>query len=235
MATSASPYPSPASSSSSLAFPRSSSPVKESLRSNPHPYAIKTTSTGILTRSNSTHSSSSTPHHFVPSSPTKPKANHPRPSGHRYSRSLNAELPRPLPIPPNFPSSPSPTRAEFDAQDVTPITHRERRADTLPDASQPNVIGGGAVDGLPDDPRVWTPSDLSMYLSSSLRVTSGDLPSLVAQDVVSFVRTQKITGRKFLRLTEGDLDKYGLNQRWQSALLEASRALRQDSLRGRIW
>jgi hypothetical protein len=63
------------------------------------------------------------------------------------------------------------------------------------------------VDELPDDPRVWTPSQLSTYLSSSLRVTSGDLPQLVAQDVATFVLTQKITGRKFLRLTEGDLDK----------------------------
>ncbi|KXN91749.1 hypothetical protein AN958_12363 [Leucoagaricus sp. SymC.cos] len=68
-----------------------------------------------------------------------------------------------------------------------------------------------------------------------LRVTEGDLPPLVAKDMVGFVRNEKINGRKFLRLTEGDLDKYGLNQRWQSALLSASRKLRQGSLRGRIW
>lgn len=63
------------------------------------------------------------------------------------------------------------------------------------------------MDDLPDDPRIWSPSQLSTYLASSLRVTSGDLPPLVAQDIAIFVRAQKITGKKFLRLTEGDLDE----------------------------
>ncbi|KAF5359660.1 hypothetical protein D9756_002896 [Leucocoprinus leucothites] len=236
MATSASPYPSPASSSTSLVFPKTSSPTKGDSRSNPHPYAIKTTSTGILTRSNSTHSTTSS-HRFVPSSPSKPKASHPRHSGgHKYSRSLNQELPRPLPVPPNFPSSASPTKTEFEPQDVPILGRRERRSDTLPSLSQPNLLESSTVaDELPEDPRVWTPSQLSTHLTSSLRVTSGDIPPLVAQDMATFVRTEKINGRKFLRLTEGDLDKFGLNQRWQTALLGASRSLRQNSLRGRIW
>jgi hypothetical protein len=72
-------------------------------------------------------------------------------------------------------------------------------------SSQPNLVFGATPDEqLLDDPRTWTPSQLSSYL---LRVTPGDQPSLDAQDIATFVETQKLTGRKFLRLTEGDLDK----------------------------
>lgn len=157
--------------------------------SNPHPYAIKTTSTGILSRSNSSRSATAA-HHFVPSSPTKPTSTHPRPINHRYSSSLNSnELPRPLPVPPS--------------DNYT----RDRRADTLPSTlSQPNLFG--IDDDLPDDPRTWSPSDLSTYLSASLRLTSADLPPLVVHDITAFVRSQKLTGKKFLRLTDGDLDAY---------------------------
>uniref|UniRef100_D8PWS5 Expressed protein n=1 Tax=Schizophyllum commune (strain H4-8 / FGSC 9210) TaxID=578458 RepID=D8PWS5_SCHCM len=91
------------SASSEFVFPRSSSPAKEDLRANAHPYAIKTTSTGILSRSNSSpqhppsHYKSS--HHYVPAAPKKSE----RPArihGHRYSRSLTSDSPRPLPAPP---------------------------------------------------------------------------------------------------------------------------------------
>lgn len=219
------------SSSTSLVFTNPATPRKDT--SNPHPYAIKTTSTGILTHSNSTHSASSASHHFIPSPPAKPKAKPSRPSGHRYSRSLNADqLPRPLPVPPNF-SLPSPTKVDFDLEGA-PSSGSEPRADTLPSQSAPPQLTE-TTEKLPDDPRLWTPSQLSTYLASSLRVTSGDLPVPVSHDVTAFVRNQKITGRRFLRLNESDLDKYGVNQRWQAALLNASRALRQDSLRGRIW
>ncbi|KXN91747.1 hypothetical protein AN958_12361 [Leucoagaricus sp. SymC.cos] len=253
MATSASPFPSP-----SHPLP---SPTTKDKETNFHPYAIKTTSTGILTRSNSTKSTNSSIHRFVPSSPTTGKGDEKgvkRLSGrqHKYSRSLNAdELPRPLPVPPNFTAaatgSPTSTSASLrkdvfdrDVDDPPFLVRRERRSDTLHSStSYPNLFStllttsgiGAGVEELPEDPRDWTTSELSMHLTSMLRVTEGDLPPLVAKDMVGFVRNQKINGRMFLRLTEGDLDKYGLNQRWQSALLSASRRLRQGSLRGRIW
>ncbi|KAF9457580.1 hypothetical protein BDZ94DRAFT_1301816 [Collybia nuda] len=73
------------------------------IKPNPHPYAIKTTSTALLSRSASIPSSTtSTPYYYVPSSPSpSPTKTHaPRPSRHRYSRSLTSNDPRPLPVPP---------------------------------------------------------------------------------------------------------------------------------------
>jgi hypothetical protein len=140
-----------------------------SQHSNPQPYAITTTATGVLSRSSSTHSASAV-HHFVPASPSRHRPN---------SHSVGAhELPRPLPAPP------------------TP--YRARRADTLPSASQRDLFGGHRVADLPADPRTWSPSDLSTYLSSA----SADLPPLAA-----LVRTHGISGKKFLRLADGDLDR----------------------------
>ena len=202
MATSASPYSSPASSSVSLPFPSTSTQIKGSSGSKPHPY-IKTTSTGVLTRPSSTHST----HSAHPSSPTKSKVKQACHSeGHKYPRSSNEELPRPLPFPPNFPSSGSPTKTEFELHDSF-IMHREWPSDSRHSLSQSNLLIGSVTDELPDDPRVWTPSQLSMYLTSSLRVISGDSPASFAQDIATFIHLQKMTGQRFLRLTEGDLHK----------------------------
>ncbi|KAF8885456.1 hypothetical protein BD779DRAFT_1801307 [Infundibulicybe gibba] len=197
---------------SSTIFPRSHSPTK-----NAHPYAIKTTSTAVLSGGSSgSHSFSS--HSYVPPSPSPspsrstmglPKSG----SRHRYSRSLTSDLPRPLPAPPSYPS-PSPTRrSEFE----TPPPGRTKRADTLPSFLPPTPL---AVEELPPNPKVWTPSQLSSYLSRALR---------------PFVRKSKITGRIFLRFEEDDLEKYDINKPWRTALLAASRTLRQNILQGQIW
>jgi len=172
-------------------------------RSNPHPYAIKTTSTGVLTRSNSTHSTRST-HHFVPSSPTKPKVNQTRHSeGHKYSHIPNEELPRPLPVPPNFAPSGSPTKTEFEPHHETSfIGHMKRQSDTRHSLLQLEPLTGPVTDELSDDPRVWTPSQLSTYLASS-----GHSSPPLAQDLATFILFHKITGQRFLYLTESDLHK----------------------------
>ena len=180
-----------------------SNSTKRDSRSNPHPYAIKTTSTGVLTRSNSAHSTHST-HHFVPSSPTKPKVNQTRQSeGHKYNHIPNEELPRPLPIPPNFASSGSPTKTEFEPHHETSfIGHMKRQSDTRHSLSQPEPLKGSVTAELPNDPRVWTPSQLSTYLTSS-----GDSSPSFAQDLATFIHLHKITSQRFLQLTESDLQK----------------------------
>ena len=105
---------------------RPSSPTKPGqplgYQPNPHPYAIKTISTGIPSRSATTSTSISHSHnHYVPlvptPSPKKPSFSHSeRGSRHRYSRSLTDDSsPRPLPPPPDditFPSRRSRGRAE---------------------------------------------------------------------------------------------------------------------------
>lgn len=194
-------------------FPRPLSPTKDDLKPNPHPYAIKTTSTGLLSRSNSSphHANNSSHNLYIPSSPspTSSKTNVKREEyrGHRYSRSLSTDLPRPLPLPP----SPSPTRQIFN----TPNPRRSRRSETLP--TEPTEPGAAPftpvtqLDDLPPNPKRWTPSQLSAYLSTALRVRSGEtlqLPTAVARDIAGFVRDSRISGKSFLRLCEEDLEQY---------------------------
>ncbi|KAJ8523109.1 hypothetical protein ONZ45_g381 [Pleurotus djamor] len=191
---------------------------KDVLKPNPHPYAIKTTSTALLSRSNSSSQSARPVHSYIPSpspSPTRTRVGHRQFGyghlhGHRYSRSLTSESPRPLPVPP----SPSPTKQ-------------------LGHGHSPSFD----VD-LPANPKLWTPSQLATYLATALRVRSGEslqLPTPVARDIAAFVRNSKITGKEFLRFNEQDLNNYGINKLWSSALLAASRTLRQNVLKGRIW
>ncbi|KAF9499954.1 hypothetical protein BDN71DRAFT_1502447 [Pleurotus eryngii] len=194
---------------------------KDVLKPNPHPYAIKTTSTALLSRSNSSSQSARPIHSYIPSPSPSPTRSRPSQrqygyshgSGHRYSRSLTGDSPRPLPVPP----SPSPTKQLY----------------TSGHGHSPSFD----VD-LPANPKLWTPSQLATYLATALRVRSGEslqLPAPVARDIAAFVKTSKITGKEFLRFNEQDLNDYGINQLWSTALFAASRTLRQNVLKGRIW
>jgi len=172
---------------------------------NTHPYAIKTSSTAILSRSNSTSNHASAgPHHYVPMSPS-PTSPHNSPtkmhrsSRHRYSRSLTSDLPPPLPGPPGAVSNHS-------EEDNTP-TKFGRRAEALPSSAGPLLRD---LD-LPDDPKSWAPSQLSTYLSATLRTGDANLPAPVARDIVNFVNEHRITGKTFLRFSEDDLLQYVLS------------------------
>lgn len=132
---------SPSTSTSTFTFPRPVSPSKDNLKPNAHPYPIKTTSTALLSRSNSSpHGnpdvSAAGRHNYVPSSPS-PKNKGGERTGmmarggrHRYSRSLTDEDPRPLPIPPSRSPSRSPTRSPQD--NIFPIGRQEVQQNTYP-------------------------------------------------------------------------------------------------------
>lgn len=113
-------------------------------------------------------------------------------------------------------------------------SHRLKRADTLPSsASVPeNVV---AEDNkLPRNPKHWSTDDLTSHLTTSLRASS----KLSTEDqghLLRAVKEQTISGRNFLRLTDADLASMSLTPDQRLYLLEASRALRADVLRGRIW
>ncbi|KAG6809789.1 hypothetical protein H0H92_014738 [Tricholoma furcatifolium] len=118
--------------------------LSDVFKPNPHPYAIKTTSTGVLSRSTSSVSRSHN-NHYVPSSPSPSptKAHFPeyseRGSRHRYSRSLTEEsIPRPLPVPPD------------ELYEPRRSGSRRSRADILPSTLE---------DGM--DPKSWTFEQLS--------------------------------------------------------------------------
>ncbi|KAI0711850.1 hypothetical protein C8T65DRAFT_182928 [Cerioporus squamosus] len=231
-----------------------------SLKPNPHPYAIKTTSTGLLTRSNSSgYNVNATHNYYIPTSPSPSRSDSGK--GHRSSKSLNLvpespsrESPRPLPIPPAL-ESPTFRRdrsggsggyvSADEAASMPP--RRPRRSETLPIIPLPRqtlTAPVPSVEDLPDNPKLWTPSQLATYLTTALRMTStgkpGEiesigLPSLVAKDIAAFTKNARIGGRTFLRLNEEDLEGLGMNKKWRDALLTAARNLRQNVLKGRIW
>lgn len=192
---------------------------------NPHPYAIKTTTSGLLTRSNSSSQNVHVSrHYYVPPSPTKkheettthsPQTSQPARRTHRLSKSLNGvdsfEPPntRPLPTPPPHPSTlPFCEPSASPGQCTTP--RRPKRPDTLSFTLSGLDLTPVKFEDLPTNPKLWTPTQLSSYLVTALRVRSGEamsLPLPVARDIATFVRESKINGRLFLRLCEQDLDQ----------------------------
>lgn len=171
-----------------------STPKKHS--PNPHPYAIKTTSTAVLSRNNSSSSTPLSTHHYIP--PSSPSPSPTKTGGfeggerrytrhrHRYSRSLNSELPRPLPTPP----PPTGVVGTFSDHDDTP-RRKVQHAYSLPE--------------LPEDPKRWTSTEVSMYLTSSLNMAGGGHD--LVHDISAFVKDKKITGKSFLGLNEVNLEQ----------------------------
>ncbi|PWN51755.1 hypothetical protein IE53DRAFT_385877 [Violaceomyces palustris] len=84
---------------------------------------------------------------------------------------------------------------------------------------------------LPKNPKQWTPSQVALYLSHVL----GLVPKPIVEDVTAYVRTSRMGGRTFLRLSDKDLEQQGLNTKWRKLMIEAVRKLRRDALKGRIW
>src|ERR1700722_153837 len=193
---------------SSLPFP---SPQKAH-KPNPHPYAIKTTSTSLLSRSNtSPHNSQTARYHYVPPSPNPSPTKSGR--GNRYSGSLSDEMPGPLPIPPGFTRKDAERMHSALAESDLPSPRRLKRAETLPVSSGNPMSVAPSLEDLPLNPKSWTPAQLSSYLTTALRVRSGEtlsLPSRVAEDIAKFARDKRMTGKIFLRATDNDLREFVL-------------------------
>ncbi|KAF9006661.1 hypothetical protein BDQ17DRAFT_300543 [Cyathus striatus] len=195
------------------------SPTKDALRPNAHPYAIKTTSTALLSRSNSSpQHNAAVQHHYIPQPPPSPVKDKPENykyggGRHRYSRSLtNTDLPRPLPVPIGYPSS-SPTYADFASDDFaigiqqTGGEKDHKRFGTLPTSiSSPIPVASIPTElGLPSDPKLWTPSHLATFLATPFGLR-GLRDAQEAKSVADFVEDKKVSGRAFLRLNEDDLE-----------------------------
>lgn len=206
------------------------------IRPNAHPYAVKTTSSALLSRSNSSpHSAHHTRHHYVPSSriPTGARMRH------HHSSSLPSieakvcgdvrAIPTPLPTPPTvvvaLPDNPS---VSLKRADEPKIMHRVRiRAETMPPSSatatttghhsydqKPNHSdqdsGPELYAGLPPNPKQWNTDEVTTYLETTLRSgcnTDGDKSDTLV-DMLECVRTRGLTGRELLRLTNADLAGY---------------------------
>ncbi|KIO25062.1 hypothetical protein M407DRAFT_94658 [Tulasnella calospora MUT 4182] len=207
-----------------------------------HPYLIRTTSSSLLTRSNSIGSVHKPPLH-VSVAPNSPALGRSQGRGHKHTKSQSS-APVPLPLPPQSPHEPekTPLSAGSPSPDVKQAfgtgegVGRLRRSDTLPSVHSSSPARSIKVEDLPTNPKAWTSTHLARYLSSALRVKGGGtLPAPVVRDIATFVVDQKLSGRAFLRLTQHDLEVMGMNQLWRPALLDASRVLRQNVVQGRIW
>lgn len=219
---------------STYVFPSTPSPTREN--QNHHPYGIKTTSTGILTRSNSNAGAPYSQHSYSPlSSPSRPDRlarSKTHTTAHRYTRSLTTRdevfpiLP-PLPSPPlrTLSRSSSMSRSgdegahpeiEFASSDSESLfTSPMRRSETIPSLFTPTspsvVASDGYSDtakelGLPQNPKYWSPTNLSLYLGTALSAKrGGPLQDHVLRDVQIHVIREKITGRQFMRLSEDDM------------------------------
>jgi hypothetical protein len=96
-----------------------------------------------------------------------------------------------------------------------------RRSETLPSLftpkPDPNITTCVASDGysdtakelgLPQNPKYWSPTNLSLYLGSVLSAKrGGPLLDHVLRDVQIHIIREKISGRQFMRLSEEDMDE----------------------------
>ncbi|KDN40356.1 hypothetical protein K437DRAFT_275747 [Tilletiaria anomala UBC 951] len=183
-------------------------------------------------------SSSSLPPPSPPTYPSSPPQEH----GHEL-----APQPRTRALPP----TPSPTAAIAMASaaavhgDITSaeaaaamtagnrvnvVQHADAGASRPPPTAADDRIAAMAR-VLPANPKVWTPSQVSLYLHSVLRL----VPQPIIADVTAYVVSSHMGGKVFLRLREEDLEAEGLNIRWRRLMMEAVRKLRRDCLKGRIW
>jgi hypothetical protein len=175
-----------------------------SFKPNPHPYAIKTTHTALLSRTTS--SGHITPSKYLYTPPIRTLSRSPTDRRHeyrgqRYSTGPTGVPPSPFPSPLDSPSR-SPR-----GQPGYIFSLRRPRADTLPTylANDTDASVGPGKD-LPLDPKTWTASQLSLYLTTALRVRSGEhVPERVARDIALWVRREGVSGQTFLRWTDEDL------------------------------
>ncbi|CAO1629272.1 unnamed protein product [Jaminaea pallidilutea] len=155
------------------------------------------------------------------------------------SRSASGINVPPLPRLPSFPSTP-PSRPSAPPQLVRSKTTPELQRNTKTYSLDPSPVASSSSSSssssqltslLLTDPRTWTPSEVTLYLSHVLCL----VPLPLLQDLHAFVRKERLGGKAFLRLREADLEAKGVNWRWRRLMTEASIRLRRDALKRRIW
>ncbi|CAE7121195.1 unnamed protein product [Rhizoctonia solani] len=175
-------------------------------------------------------------------SPSAPNLRrHSQSRGHMHSKSMNSkEAPPPLPLPTEVSDIGYTSNNEYSDNRTEAVIRqwRLKRSQTDPGLSGRIEERKETLPSLPDNPRIWTPSQLAQYLLRALRFKSSEvvpIPKPVAQDIANFVIKCKLNGRVFLRLQDRDIEEMGINRLWHTALMTSSLELRKSLLQGRIW
>lgn len=87
--------------------------------------------------------------------------------------------------------------------------------------------------GLPVDPRDWSPTNLSLYIGDILSSKNGGtFPDPVIRDIQLVLIRERMNGKSFLRLTEEDLVRLGINPVWRPKFLLQAHRLRRRVVDG---
>lgn len=98
------------------------------------------------------------------------------------------------------------------------LSTRMRRSETLPSLFTPRASTAAVVMdefsemakelGLPQNPKYWSPTNLSLYIGTVLSAKrGGPLPDHVLRDLQIYIIREKMTGRQFMRLSDLDLQE----------------------------
>ncbi|KAJ1307543.1 hypothetical protein OPQ81_001640 [Rhizoctonia solani] len=220
-------------------IPSTSFPGKRAGRAPPY---IRTSFSSGYVRSYSAHTTApeTSPAVISPSAPRHQRQSQSR--GHKHSKSMNSkETPPPLPLPNEAMDTGYVSNNEYSDNRTEAVIRqwRMKRSETDPGLFGRSVEKKEPLPSLPDNPRIWTPSQLAQYLLTALRFKGQKSleapPKPVAQDIANFVVKYKLNGRIFLRLQDKDLEEMGINKLWRAALMASSLELRKSLLKGRIW
>ncbi|KZP29954.1 hypothetical protein FIBSPDRAFT_946455 [Athelia psychrophila] len=206
---------------------------------NAHPYAIKTTSTALLTRSNSAHATQGGRHYYVPLASPVSGGSNSSSSSRSGSRDSNKGS-----------NKGSRSRSGSEAgsgedgggnkngyrghrysrslgSDYTPAPYASAPSPVpVPIASRRNTFSEllstiTSWPDLPDSPKTWTPAQLAAYLAP--------YPAAAA-----WVSARGLGGRAFVRIENVDLDP-AIPEPMRTTLLTIASALRTAALKGRIY
>ncbi|ORX34663.1 hypothetical protein BD324DRAFT_634403 [Kockovaella imperatae] len=184
-----------------------SSPVR--YHANAHPYAIHSSSTSILTRTNSSPSKGLDPVYYRPTR---------RMSSFQGVLDDGKEGASPGPEVPEKP------RIKLK---------KSWSISSFSEEKPKEVLGKPSI---PSNPKTWMPSDLSAYLNWALRsgdtgLTDDVVPLPLVQDISSWIFRHRVTGRDFLNV-HSDVWSTSRPPPFMSLLLTISRRMRRCSVQG---
>ncbi|WVQ80341.1 hypothetical protein IAT38_002446 [Cryptococcus sp. DSM 104549] len=239
-------FPTPASPSPSYHPAPPTTPSRSSSSSSySHPYAIQSTASSVLTRSNSSPAKSPVPLAHRPSRSMSslhnvlegPSVTTPSGAGAVGAASASSVGGR-YAKPKSLKELEEERRRSLDSPSASGGTRPgARRSGTLPDF----LMGSGGREKrvkeveLPMNPKLWTPSELAQYLAYELRTGGVDgtgkvLPAPLVEDIKVWVLRQQVSGKTFLT---GSSDGWGSTTRpppFLPLLQSIARSLRRNSL-----